>query len=67
MNDFPRLGLGILGTATGITLAHVAQGAAIAASLATAVFMALSILEKVEARRVRRREAAQLRFPFAEK
>lgn len=47
MNDATRLSIGILGTATGWGLDAYAKTAAIVASLATALFMAASFLEKI--------------------
>lgn len=47
MNDAHRLGIGIIGTASAWTLDHFAKLAAIAASLATAAFMAASLVEKI--------------------
>ncbi len=57
VNDPQRLFFGLLGTAAGFTLSHAASIAAIIASIATAVFMTLSALEKIEARRQRRLDA----------
>lgn len=67
MNDWIKTILGVAGTGAGITLAHVAQGAAIAASVATAAFMLVSTLEKIRAMRAARREAAQLRLPYLDR
>ena len=64
MNDLSRSFLGVLGTIAGITLDQFAQGAGIAASVATAFYMGFCALEKWEARRARLREAAQMRLPF---
>lgn len=57
MNDPQRLALGVIGTAAGFTLSHAATLAAVLASLATFVFMALSAVEKWEAMKARRAEA----------
>jgi hypothetical protein len=47
MNDAHRLTVGIVGTATGWGLEAFAQGAAIIASLATALFMVVSCVQKI--------------------
>lgn len=65
MNDPQRLALGVLGTAAGFTLSHAATLAALVASLATAVFMGLSALEKWEARKTRRAQSPELQPPPA--
>ncbi len=64
MNDLHRIFLGVLGTVAGIGLEQIAQGAAIAASIATAAYMGFCALEKWEVRRARLRDAAQMRLPF---
>ncbi len=65
MNDPQRLLLALVGVFAGFTLSHAATIAAILASVATAIFMSLSALEKWEARKARKRDA-QMRLPFIE-
>ncbi len=48
MNDVTRLSIGILGTATSWGLDQFAKTAAIVASIATAAFMTVSIVEKIQ-------------------
>jgi hypothetical protein len=54
MNDPQRIVVGVSGIVAGISLAHVATLAAVAASVATAVFMGLSAWEKWQTIRANR-------------